>query len=1123
MRVWKFYSNKNQYLEEGLTKNTEGRSFGDAIKSKLEGKKFNKYEDWSRKTDRELEKLLGNESINNIHDTDLASGDDNVEDNFGPGQEKTDVMVLPHQILPGLQVDPDQNNLFDTDMLSSDEDNNSDEPYGNNGFTNRSEMQKELPNRVTEDDAQDFEEQASEENYTWNEFRGYPDDLEELGLEGTFTEYDEHGQKDYSDIIRGEKEDTGDISKIDDMFGKDPDELFPSPYFKENDFDEDDYGYYKQSTIKEYMDNMQQSGSLDNFTNSTYLSLPQFDSGQTGQTIEDNSNNDIKENSSDVDERQISIEEYLESQSQQGNEGSTSSDSKVLNNSTSNNDESIDTLDDDEPKYDSRENGKSRYGESADKDSDRDEFDDELDDDELDDDLDDDELDDELDGNEEQFDEMSKEKNELSNYSENEENHINFNQTKPLDIKGIPFPFGNASSNFNSENNLDSSSISGNIGSGQTGNSSDNNDSNSMDRDNNPSSQNEELGYENADNSLGNSMNNETTSSNDISNQGSLSSSIPNKSNGLDNNQSQNGNNQLGDNTESESNSNLSSSQSSNLDSDTFGQEKDEDNIPSSQNEELGYENANNSLDNSMNNETTSSNDISNQGSLSSSMPNKSNGLDNNQSQNGNNQLGDNTESESNSNLDSSQNSNLDSDTLEAIQDNDEDDNIQDNASTEEKESIQDKKESKKSRRERKQEKLDDKKENRETDNSKLTEDSQEDEDEDDVFSKEKNIDEVGKNQNESSLDNNESENSNSDNDDDESEELTEEEKKSLKDILDDKSKLNNRKKMKLLQKSKKYLNKKMKMEHLHEKKQKPKISEEEERRRAEDFQNNFTDLFEEVPSFEQRSRGDGYAIDTVTLEQVPNSVIKTLIDKFLNQQFCKKDTDLNIRSNNLEERSGFHKWKIKDVVVHLETKQVTKVLTDKVGYSYAEGEQENVPLSFYFDMSGSMSSYTAMLATVAIELMKKKVKVLVGFNERVHVQIDEIDKDIDTEELASILEHIGYSYYSCDNIRNKKIKCKYINDNIDDYLLSRKAEKCVVFSDFDPREEVINLSQDAIVYWFCFEQDFTRRSLSGYQGFVYQVQNINDIAQGLIKVGKKRFEALCYTENPVGVERRRV
>lgn len=1027
MRVWKFYSNKNQYLEERLTKNTEGRSFGDVIKSKLEGKKFNKYEDWSRKTDRELEKLLGNESINNIHDTDLASGDDNVEDNFGPGQEKTDVMVLPHQILPGLQVDPDQNNLFDTDMLSSDEDNNSDEPYGNNGFTNRSEMQKELPNRVTEDDAQDFEEQASEENYTWNEFRGYPDDLEELGLEGTFTEYDEHGQKDYSDIIRGEKEDTGDISKIDDMFGKDPDELFPSPYFKENDFDEDDYGYYKQSTIKEYMDNMQQSGSLDNFTNSTYLSLPQFDGGQTGQTIEDNSNNDINENSSDVDERQISIEEYLESQSQQGNEGSTSSDSKELNNSTSNNDESIDTLDDEEPKYDSRENGQSRYGESVDKDSDRDELDDdELDDDELDDDLDEDELDDVLDGNEEQSDEMSKEKNELSNYSENEENHSNFNQTKPLDIKGIPFPFGNASSNFNSENNLDSGSISGNIGSGQTGNSSDNNDSNSMDRDNNLSSQNEELGYENADNSL----------------------------------------------------------------------------------------------DNSMNNETTSLNDISNQGSLSSSMPSESNGLDNSQSQNGNNQLGDNTESESNSNLDSSESSNLDSDTLEAIQENDEDDNIQDNASTEEKESIQDKKESKKSRRERKQEKLDDKKENRETDDSKLTEDSQEDED--DVSSKEKDIDEVDKNQNESSIDDNESEECNSDNDD-ESEELTEEEKKSLKDILDDKSKLENRKKMKLLQKSKKYLNKKMKMEHLHEKKQKPKISEEEERRRAEDFQNNFTDLFEEVPSFEQRSRGDGYAIDTVTLEQVPNSVIKTLIDKFLNQQFCKKDTDLNIRSNNLEERSGFHKWKIKDVVVHLETKQVTKVLTDKVGYSYAEGEQENVPLSFYFDMSGSMSSYTAMLATVAIELMKKKVKVLVGFNERIHVQIDEIDKDIDTEELASILEHIGYSYYSCDNIRNKKIKCKYINDNIDDYLLSRKAEKCVVFSDFDPREEVINLSQDAIVYWFCFEQDFTRRNLSGYQGFIYQVQNINDIAQGLIKVGKKRFEALCYTENPVGVERRRV
>ena len=89
---------------------------------------------------------------------------------------------------------------------------------------------------------------------------------------------------------------------------------------------------------------------------------------------------------------------------------------------------------------------------------------------------------------------------------------------------------------------------------------------------------------------------------------------------------------------------------------------------------------------------------------------------------------------------------------------------------------------------------------------------------------------------------------------------------------------------------------------------------------------------------------------------------------------------------NSLERSPGFYKWEIKDVVIHLETHQVTKVLTDKYGYKYAEGKNETIPLSFYFDMSGSMSDYTYMLATIAIELLKKNVKELIGFNERINI-----------------------------------------------------------------------------------------------------------------------------------------
>ena len=290
---------------------------------------------------------------------------------------------------------------------------------------------------------------------------------------------------------------------------------------------------------------------------------------------------------------------------------------------------------------------------------------------------------------------------------------------------------------------------------------------------------------------------------------------------------------------------------------------------------------------------------------------------------------------------------------------------------------------------------------------------------------------------------------------------------------------------------------------------------------------NNFINQLNELPSFENRGRGAGYSIDTSGYTEVPDSVIRTLITKFLNQRFCKKTSDLNVRSNSLEKTKGFYKWEVKDVITHLETHQITKVLTDKYGYEYAQGKNENVPLSFYFDMSGSMSSYTNMLAVIAIELLKKNVKVLVGFNERVNVQIESINGNIDVETLAKILESAGYysGWYGTSSrekfIKDPRVSYKYVDKNIDNYLIGKKAEKCVVFADFDPKREVENLSQKAQVYWFCFEDDYSSTDLKDFRGFIYPVQNIRDIAEGLIKVNDKRFETLCYTDNPKTLQRK--
>lgn len=297
----------------------------------------------------------------------------------------------------------------------------------------------------------------------------------------------------------------------------------------------------------------------------------------------------------------------------------------------------------------------------------------------------------------------------------------------------------------------------------------------------------------------------------------------------------------------------------------------------------------------------------------------------------------------------------------------------------------------------------------------------------------------------------------------------------------------------------------------------------ESEQQQNEEIKNNFLESLKDLPSFEDRSKVNGYSINPEDEREVSEVIIKTLINKFLNQRFTKKQSDLNVRSNSLEKSNGFYKWEIKDVITHLETEQYTKVLSDKFGYDYSHGKDENVPLSFYFDMSGSMSEYSSLLAIIAIELLKKKVKVLVGYNEKVHIQIESIDKNISLSELINVLENAGsYTYTGFDKTERKnKVTYKVINKNIDDYLIEKKAEKVAIFSDFDSANEVIVLSNHADVYYFCFERNISRYRLSGFKGFIYPVQDEIDLERGLVKVNEKKFKSLVYLDNPEAVKRR--
>ncbi len=284
-------------------------------------------------------------------------------------------------------------------------------------------------------------------------------------------------------------------------------------------------------------------------------------------------------------------------------------------------------------------------------------------------------------------------------------------------------------------------------------------------------------------------------------------------------------------------------------------------------------------------------------------------------------------------------------------------------------------------------------------------------------------------------------------------------------------------------------------------------------------------ELKEDLPPFKERSKNKGYSLDTNSNTELPDSLIRTIINKFLNQRFCKKSTDLNVRSHSLEKTNGFYKWEVKDIIVHLATNQLNKVLKDKYGYEYSSGKSEHIPLSFYFDLSGSMAKYTNMLAVIAIELLKNNVKVLIGFNEDVNIQIDRINSNITLEELAGIIKTAGQygQYEEKEKIhRDSRITCKSINRPLDKFLIESHAEKCVVFSDFDPIKEVVRLSNFAEIYWFCFEKNFTRGDLENYCGFLYPVQTAQNILEGLTMVSEKRFEALVYLDNPKELQRRK-
>lgn len=223
---------------------------------------------------------------------------------------------------------------------------------------------------------------------------------------------------------------------------------------------------------------------------------------------------------------------------------------------------------------------------------------------------------------------------------------------------------------------------------------------------------------------------------------------------------------------------------------------------------------------------------------------------------------------------------------------------------------------------------------------------------------------------------------------------------------------------------------------------------------------------------------------------QISDAVINNLIDNFINKRFQTRDSQLNARQDSTVIDYGFEKWNTMQLVKHKVTKEYGKMLKDKYGYKKDEKKSETIPLSFYFDLSGSMNEYSHILSLIALKILQKRIKLLIGYNNNIVYKIDELpkEKNISVEEFQSILDE----KINSKKIKNEKIKYEIVNQQLDKYLLENCAEKVTLFTDFDPIDAIRELSQKTELYWFCFEKYKTQPF--NFKGRFFTINKLEDI-----------------------------
>ena len=178
---------------------------------------------------------------------------------------------------------------------------------------------------------------------------------------------------------------------------------------------------------------------------------------------------------------------------------------------------------------------------------------------------------------------------------------------------------------------------------------------------------------------------------------------------------------------------------------------------------------------------------------------------------------------------------------------------------------------------------------------------------------------------------------------------------------------------------------------------------------------------------------------------EVDEEVLLLAVKHFIDTSF-KKDSDINkMGFERAGAIGGDEGYNYPRLITNMATDNYMDIPNQRFIDVPSLGAEKTVPLSFYFDMSGSMYEF-------------------------------------------------GDSHRT-----------------LSEFLQSKKAEKCVVFSDFDPYLAVCSLSKHCKVYWFCFEDryNYPKYDFREFKGNAYYTQNFDDIRNHFI-----HMDSYDYVEN---------